>query len=122
MGWIDRHVFPAMVGVYYGTVPERIERAGEKLAHALAELGGWADAAGWLAGPEPTLAEAVAMPIHVRLEGLQRLGFTADLPRAFIAHGDRCRSLEGWPAVEWSTDQTDEFVGRFEAYRRLHHS
>ncbi len=120
MAWIDQHAFRPMVGVYYGTDPALIARATEKLADALAEMGRWTEDAGWLAGPEPTLAEAVAMPVHVRLAGLRRLGFGAEVSPAFVAHGERCRSLAGWPAVAWSPEQTDEFVGRFEAYRRKH--
>ena len=118
MAWIDHHTFRPMVGVYYGTEPARIARAGEKLADALAEMGRWTEDEGWLAGSEPTLAEAVAMPIHVRLAGLRRLGFTAPVSPAFVAHGERCRTLAGWPAVEWSPEQVDEFVSRFAAYRR----
>ena len=62
------------------------------------------------------------MPIHVRMAGLQRLGFTGELTAEWHAHGERCRSLAGWPGVEWSPEQTDEFVGRFEAFRRRHRS
>jgi hypothetical protein len=62
------------------------------------------------------------MPIHVRMAGLQRLGFTGELTAEWSAHGERCRSLAGWPSVEWSTEQTDEFVGRFEAFRRKRRS
>ena len=118
MGWIDRHAFRPMVGVYYGTDPERIARAGEQLAEALAEMGRWTERTGWLAGTDPSLAEAVAMPIHVRIDGLRRLGFTAGTPSAFAQHGERCRSLAGWPAVAWSSGQTDEFVDRFTVYRQ----
>ena len=118
MAWIDRHAFRPMVGVYYSTDPERIARASDKLADALAEMGSWTEGSGWLAGDHVTLAEAVAMPIHVRMDGLRRLGFAADVPAAFAAHGERCRSLPGWPGVEWSPEQTDEFVGRFTAHRR----
>ena len=119
MAWIDTHAFRPMVGVYYGTEPERIARAGEKLADALRTLGDWADDRGWLAGREPSLAEAVAIPIHVRLNGLQRLGLDVEIPASWTAHGDRCRELVGWDPVAWSRDQEDEFVGRFEAYRRI---
>ena len=77
---------------------------------------------GWLAGAAPSLAEAVAMPIHVRMAGLQRLGFTGGLTAEWLAHGERCRTLDGWPAVEWSPEQTEEFAGRFEAFRRKRRS
>ncbi len=120
MAWIDRNAFRPMVGVYYGTEPDRIARAGEKLADALTQMGQWTEETGWLAGSDVSLAEAVAMPIHVRLAGLQQLGFTAEIPSSFAAHGQRCRSLAGWPGVQWSAEQCDEFVGRFSAYRRKH--
>ncbi len=120
MAWVDRHAFRPMVGVYYGVDPDRIAAAGDRLADALAQLGEWADDAGWLAGADVSLADAVVMPIHVRMAGLQQLGFTAELPSAWIAYGERCRNLPGWAAVEWSTAQTDEFVGRFRAHRRRH--
>lgn len=118
IAWIDQRAFRPMVGLYYGTDTERIARASARLGEALAEMGRWTESTGWLAGDAPTLAEAVAIPIHVRLAGLQRLGFTAQIDTAWSAHGDRCRSLDGWPAIEWSADQIDEFVGRFEAFRR----
>ena len=120
MAWIDQHAFRPMVGVYYGTDPAKIERASTKLGEALTEMASWTSEAGWLAGPEPSLAEAVAAPIHVRLSGLQRLGMTASIDPAWTAHGQRCRALPGWPAVAWSPAQTDEFVARFEAFRRKH--
>ena len=72
----------------------------------------------WLAGDEPTLAEAVIMPIYVRFEGLRRLGFSHPLPPRISQHRERCTQLTGWPAVTWTDEQTDEFVGRFEAFRR----
>jgi glutathione S-transferase len=118
MAWIDQHAFRAMGGVYYGVDPEKIDRAAAALETALAEMDGWLVEHDWLAGHEPSLADAVAMPIHVRLDGLRRLGFDRPLPSRIELHGQRCRQLAGWPAVEWSTEQTDEFVGRFEAFRR----
>lgn len=54
----------------------------------------------------------------VRLDGLRRLGFEHPLPDAVDAHRRRCRDLDGWSAVAWSDEQTDELVGRFEARRR----
>ena len=102
--------------------PDAIEQASDALADALAEMGRWTTDTGWLAGTASSLAEAVAMPIHVRMAGLQRLGFTGELTAEWSAHGERCRSLAGWPSVEWSTEQTDEFVGRFEAFRRKRRS
>ena len=122
MAWIDRHAFRPMIGIYYGVEPDAVAQASKALAEALAEMGRWTAETGWLAGESPSLAEAVAMPIHVRMAGLQRLGFTAKLPAAWCEHGDRCRTLAGWPGVEWSPGQTDEFVGRFEAFRRKRRS
>jgi glutathione S-transferase len=118
MAWIDRHAFRGMIGVYYGTEQDRIGKASEKLHEALIGMDGWLAETDWLAGDEPTLAEAVAMPIHVRLDGLRRLGFTHALPPRIEQHRRRCADLRGWPAVAWSDEQTDEFVGRFEAFRR----
>jgi len=118
MAWIDRQAFRPMIGVYYGVEPDKIAQASAALEKALTEIGEWTTDSGWLAGAEPSLAEAVAVPIHVRMEGLQRLGFTGKLTLDWLAHGERCRGLAGWSAVEWSTEQTDEFVARFEAFRR----
>lgn len=118
MAWIDHHAFRPMIGIYYGVEPDAVAQASEALAKALAEMGRWTAGTGWLAGKAPSLAEAVAMPIHVRMAGLQRLGFTGRLTTEWRAHGERCRTLAGWPSVEWSPEQTDEFVGRFEAFRR----
>lgn len=118
MAWIDAHAFRAMIGIYYGTDPAKIDRASERLGDALSVMGEWTSETGWLAGDAPSLADAVAVPIHIRLDGLQRLGFAAPIDRRWTAHGERCRSLAGWNPVAWSADQTNEFVGRFEAYRR----
>jgi len=118
MAWIHRHAFRPMVGIYYGVEPDDIAKASEALADALAEMGRWTAETGWLAGKAPSLAEAVAMPIHVRMAGLHRLGLTDKLTAQWRTHGERCRTLAGWPGVEWSPEQTDEFVGRFEAFRR----
>ena len=118
MAWIDANAFRPMIGIYYGTEPAKIERAGARLGEALDQLGRWAAEQGWLAGSVPSLADAVAMPIHVRLAGLRRLGFDAEVDPTWPEYGERCRSLHGWAPVAWSTGQTDEFVGRFEAYRR----
>lgn len=118
MAWIDQHAFRSMLGVSYGVDPTDIASSGDALRDALAEMGGWTEDSGWLAGDGPTLAEAVAVPIYVRLAGLRRLGFDHPLSPAVEAHVRRCQDLPGWPAAAWSDDQTDEFVGRFEAYRR----
>ncbi len=118
MTWIDRSLFRSMIGVYYGVDPAEIDRAAGALAASLARLSRWIDEDGWLAGNEPTLAEAVMIPFHVRLDGLHRLGFDHPVPGPVDDHRTRCTRLHGWDAVAWTDDQTDEFVGRFEAFRR----
>ena len=115
--WIDQHAYRSMLGVSYGVDPADIVRASDALRDALAEMGDWTKDSGWLAGDRPTLAEAIAVPIYVRLPGLRRLGFDHALPPAIEAHVQSCQDLSGWPAAAWSDAQTDEFVGRFEAYR-----
>lgn len=117
--WIDEHAFRPMIGVYYGVDPVRIERAGQRLIDALETMGDWATTTGWLAGNEPTIADAVALPIHVRLQGLQRLGLSAPIPPSWNTYGERCRELPSWDPVEWTQGQEDEFVGRFESFRRV---
>ncbi len=115
--WIDSHVFTPMIGVYYGTDVERIARASDALAAALGEMGAWVEDDPWLAGGAPSLAEAAAVPVYVRLGALARLGFTGALDRRVAGHLDRCRGLEGWAHVAWTDDQNDELVGRFRRYR-----
>jgi len=122
MAWIDRHAFGPMIGLYYGVESHAIARASDALGDALAQMGRWTTEAGWLAGAKPSLAEAVAIPIHVRMAGLERLGFDGALTNEWRAHGVRCRALVGWSTVQWSTEQTDEFVARFEAFRRKRRS
>ena len=112
MEWIDKHAFRPMIGVYYGVDPDAIAQASDPSPRVRRS-----------ARRSPaSLAEAVAMPIHVRMAGLRRLGFTGTLTAEWLAHGERCRALDGWPSVEWSPEQTDEFVGRFEALRRKRRS
>ncbi|MEL7206682.1 MAG: glutathione S-transferase family protein [Actinomycetota bacterium] len=118
MSWLDERLFGPMVGVYYGTEPGRIDRAAAALASALDELDGWLTDRPWSGGEHPTLAEAVMVPLYVRLDGLRRLGFEQPLPVRVDEHRRRTAELDGWPAVAWSTDQTDELVGRFTEYRR----
>jgi len=119
VAWIDQNVFRPMVGVYYGIDPDRVARSSEKLAAALAEMAKWSTETGWLAGEGPTLAEAVLLPVYVRLDGLRALGFTHDLTPEVETHMQRCRSFRGWKRVEWTAEQLEEFVGRFNAYRRM---
>ena len=122
MSWIDTKLYRPMIGVYYGTEAELIERASAKFGDALVAIAAWFDDGDWLAGDSPTLAEALMVAVYVRLDGLQRLGLTAAIPEAIRAHMDRCRSLRGWKAASWSEAQTDEFVRRFETYRQRQRS
>lgn len=117
MAWVDAEVFGPMIGVYYGTRPDRVADASRRLAAALAELGRRLGDGGWLAGGAPSLAEAAVVPCYVRLEGLRRLGFDDPVDPATADHAGRTLALAGGRAVAWSNEQTDEFVGRFEAYR-----
>ena len=66
MAWIDYNAFRPMVGVYHGTEPDRIARASELLVESLSQMGQWAEETGWLAGPDVSLAEAVAIPCGAR--------------------------------------------------------
>lgn len=59
MAWLDLELFRAMVGVYYGTDPDRIDGSALALRDALTEMDGWLAETTWLAGDRPTLAEAV---------------------------------------------------------------
>ena len=118
VAWIDRHAFRGMIGVYYDTEPSLVERAADELRDALVEMDEWLADTDWLAGDEPTLAEAVSIPIYVRLDGLRRLGFSHPLPTRIRRHREQCAQLTGWAAVAWNDAQTDEFVGRLEAFRR----
>ena len=119
VAWLDRYLYRPMIGVYYGTDPSQIAIAGDRLASALLEVEGWFNTSPWLAGETPSLAEAVMVAFHVRLDGLRRLGFRSPLPAGVADHAHRCRSLPGWGAVEWSPEQTDEFVQRFGKFREI---
>lgn len=118
MRWVDAEVFPPMIGVYYGVDDERIERASAALSGALEEMAAWFEADPWLAGPEPSLADAVFVPFLVREAALRSLGFVDPVPAAITEYGARVRAGGGWRAVEWTPDQTGELVGRFRARRR----
>ncbi len=118
MDWIDSTIYPAMAGVYYGHEPVRIEQSSMRLEEALVEMENWLTGGDWLCGPQPSLAEAVIIPLYVRFEGLRHLGYTGTIPGRIEGHVERCRGLAGWSSVEWSDDQMGEFVGRFSSYRR----
>jgi glutathione S-transferase len=118
--WIDRYVYRSMIEIYYGTDPVKIHAASERLSLALGELvtvADLSDPADWLVGDRPTLAEALMVPLYVRLDGLRRLGFSHEVPGSISAHMQRCEELAGWKRVVWSPEQIDEFVWRFQTFR-----
>jgi glutathione S-transferase len=120
--WLDKYVYRPMIGVYYGTDPEKIEMASVAFANALETVDSWLLTSPWLAGDQPTLAEAIMAGLYTRWSGLQRLGMTAVLPQSVETHWEHMHSLAGWQVVAWSDEQTDEFVGRFLKYREIQNS
>ncbi|CAB4323107.1 unannotated protein [freshwater metagenome] len=115
--WVDTTVFPPMIGVYYGTDATKIQRAADALNNALGELEIRLASADWLAGTEPTMAEAALVPLYVRLDGLRALGFNAVLPRRVHEHAARVLDLPAGRKVQWSAEQTEEFIWRLSTYR-----
>lgn len=116
---LDETLMRAMGGVAYGTDPGRIDRAAGRLADAFAELAGWLDDDPWLAGPEPTLVEAIAVPVYLRLPGLVALGFDRPVPESVVDHRARTLATPGGRHVAWDEDQAAEYLGRHRKYRRL---
>ncbi|MCW5828286.1 MAG: glutathione S-transferase family protein [Deltaproteobacteria bacterium] len=118
--WLDLNLMLSAVRVYYGITPEGIATGSRDLAAAFAQMETWLTGQKWLCGSEPTLAEAIAIPIYVRLNGLRRLGFSWDGPGPELArHIRQCEMLRGWTAVAWTGEQEDEFTGRFLKYREI---
>ena len=60
--------------------------------------------------------------VYTRLDGLRQLGLTGELPASVQQHLERCTQLTGWKKVEWSGEQTSDFVGRFLKYREIQNS
>ena len=120
MAAIDANIFTPMIRVYYGVDSEHIAKASDDLATALAALDTHLADHGWLVGQAPSLAEAVLVSVYVRLEGLRRLGFVGELTESVAAHRERTMSLSGGRAVAWTDAMTDEFVRRFETFRKRH--
>jgi glutathione S-transferase len=116
---LDATLMPSMGGVAYGVAPEKIERAAGRLADAFDEMADWLSETPWLAGSEATLAEAIAVPVYLRLPGLVALGFDRPLPAAVADHRERTLALPGGVAVAWTADQHAEYLARHRKARRL---
>lgn len=115
---LDELLMPAMGGIAYGTDDAKIDRAARRLADAFAEMDHWLADHSWLAGDMPTLVEAIAVPIYLRLEGLVALGFDRPTPERVVDHRQRTLALPGGRHVDWSDDQRSDYLGRHEAFRR----
>ena len=106
-----------MIGVYYGVDDDRIAKASAALSRALEE---------WWGGSGRALARrCVADPGRCRLRSVPGprgcaagAGFVDPVPDAIVQYAGRVRDGSWWPAVEWTSEQTDELVGRFLARRR----
>ena len=120
--WLNKNVYRPMIGVYYGTDPALIQESSAAFMKAMETVNQWLQASRWLAGNSPTLAEAIMAGVYTRLDGLRRLGLTGELPAAVQLHLERCTQLVGWEKVQWTTEQTNDFVGRFLKYREIQNS
>ena len=120
--WLNKYVYRPMIGVYYGTDPALIQESSDAFFTAMATVDQWLQTSQWLAGDAPTLAEAIMAGVYTRLDGLRQLGLTGELPASVQQHLKRCSELTGWRKVEWSTEQTSDFVGRFLKYREIQNS
>jgi glutathione S-transferase len=120
--WLDRNLYRPMIGVYYGTESDKIAQASMQFGVALHTVAEWLQHSHWIAGDQPTLAEAIMVGMYTRLDGLFRLGLTAELPSEVVRHKAQCEALVGWQRVAWSAEQTDEFVGRFSKFREIQNS
>ena len=120
--WMNKYVYRPMIGVYYGTDAALIQESSDAFMKAMETVDQWLQASPWLAGNSPTLAEAIMAGVYTRLEGLRRLGLTGELPASVQLHIERCTQLVGWEKVQWTTEQTNDFVGRFLKYREIQNS
>ena len=120
--WLNKYVYRPMIGVYYGTDPALIQESSVAFMKAMETVNQWLQTSPWLAGGTPTLAEAIMAGVYTRLDGLRQLGLTGELPASVQQHLERCTQLVGWQKVEWSEDQTSDFVGRFLKFREIQNS
>ena len=114
---IDAVLYPAMIGIYYGVEDASINRASHQLDAALSEIAEWLKPTGWLDGVAITMADSILVPFYVRLDGLRHLGFDHDVNATIEAHRLRLEERPSFDSVRWNQQQTEEFVGRFRAYR-----
>lgn len=119
--FVDQAVFSAMVGVYYGTRPDRIASASAALAAASRRLAAWLDVTSFLAGDTVTIADAALVPLWVRLELLSEVGLVDPLSPAAMAHRRRCQDLAAWDAIRWSAAERDELRDRILESRAERH-
>jgi glutathione S-transferase len=117
--WMNKHVYRPMIGVYYGTDVELIHESSVAFMTAMETVAQWLQVTPWLAGEAPTLAEAIMAGVYTRLDGLRQLGLAGELPSTVQHHLERCTHLVGWDTVRWTTEQTNDFVGRFLKYREI---
>ena len=120
--WLNKHVYRPMIGVYYGTDAALIQESSVAFMKAMETVDQWLQASLWLAGKTPTLAEAIMAGVYTRLDGLRELGLTGELPASVQQHLERSTQLAGWEKVQWSTEQTADFVGRFLKFREIQNS
>jgi glutathione S-transferase len=120
--WLNKYVYRPMIGVYYGTDAALIQESSVAFMKAMETVDQWLQSSQWLAGDTPTLAEAIMAGVYTRLDGLRQLGLAGELPASVQQHLERCSELTGWRKVEWSTEQTSDFVGRFLKYREIQNS
>ena len=120
--WLNKYVYRPMIGVYYGTDPALIQQSSVAFMKAMETVDQWLQTSQWLAGDAPTLAEAIMAGVYTRLDGLRQLGLTGEIPSSVQQHLERCTQLVGWEKVEWSKEQTSDFVGRFLKYREIQNS
>lgn len=120
--WMNQYVYRPMIGVYYGTDAALIQESSVAFMKAMETVDQWLQASSWLAGETPTLGEAIMAGVYTRLDGLRQLGLTGELPASVQQHLERCTQLAGWKKVQWSTEQTSDFVGRFLKFREIQNS
>ncbi len=120
--WMNKYVYRPMIGVYYGTDVALIQESSVAFMKAMETVDQWLQSSQWLAGETPTLAEAIMAGVYTRLDGLRQLGLTGELPMSVQQHLERCTQLAGWKKVQWSTEKTTDFVGRFLKFREIQNS